>query len=132
MTSKIKAPTEKAIEKDILAFLRMKGAWCTKVQSGSAFLSYTTKTGEEHSRRILMADYGTPDIIGVINGHFFAIEVKRNEYLVRRWHTGKDARARAQKEALLSIQDRGGHAFIVYSLDDCQTQLEEEGLFTKK
>ena len=51
---------------------------------------------------------GVPDIIGIINGRFFGIEVK----------IGKDRQSAHQKEIEKEINDAGGVYFIAKSYDD--------------
>jgi hypothetical protein len=51
---------------------------------------------------------GVPDIIGIINGRFFGIEVK----------IGADRQSADQKEIEREINDAGGVYFVAKSYDD--------------
>jgi len=58
---------------------------------------------------------GIPDIIGIINGRFFGIEVK----------IGKDRQSADQKEIEKEIGDAGGVYFIAKSYDDYLNKIAE-------
>ena len=58
---------------------------------------------------------GVPDIIGIINGRFFGIEVK----------IGKDRQSADQKEVEKEIQAAGGVYFIAKSYDDYLNKIAE-------
>ena len=58
---------------------------------------------------------GVPDIIGIIDGRFFGIEVK----------IGKDRQSADQKEIEKEIGDAGGVYFIAKSYDDYLTKIAQ-------
>ena len=58
---------------------------------------------------------GVPDIIGIIDGRFFGIEVK----------IGKDRQSADQKEIEREIGDAGGVYFIAKSYDDYLNKIAE-------
>lgn len=70
-----------------------------------------TLNGKHHAR-------GVADILGVINGRFIAIEVKRPKGKV----------SDHQELFLQSIVDAGGIAFVAYSLDDVTINLQKFGV----
>jgi len=61
---------------------------------------------------------GIPDIIGIINGRFFGIEVK----------IGKDRQSADQKEIEREIDDAGGVYFIAKSYDDYLNKIAEHDI----
>jgi len=61
---------------------------------------------------------GAADILGVINGRFVAIEVKRPKGKV----------SDSQEDFLQSIVNAGGIAFIAYSLDDVIINFQKFGV----
>lgn len=58
---------------------------------------------------------GTPDILACISGRFFAFEVKRPSGTV----------AEIQKVQIKRIEDTGGVAAVVYSVEDVQKIIEK-------
>ena len=58
---------------------------------------------------------GVPDIIGIINGRFFGIEVK----------IGADRQSADQKEIEREINDAGGVYFVAKSYDDYLNKIAE-------
>lgn len=89
--------SEKNIEKSIKRYLDSIGAWHIKTH-GSIF-----------SRA------GTPDIIACLNGKFIAIEVKRPGGVV----------SALQEANIKLIEQAGGVALIVYSLEETKQHLEK-------
>ena len=68
----------------------IENCWFTKIQAGSI--------------------RGIPDIIGVLNGHFFAWELKRSEAEARK----KSPRQALQYYIIGKIQSAGGVGKVVY------------------
>lgn len=56
----------------------------------------------------MLATLGIPDIIGVINGRFIALELKKNKQEVRK------SRTKIQKYVLGKIAEAGGYASMLY------------------
>lgn len=78
--------TENEIQSSIIEYIRRAGGYCQRINSGSMFSTYTSKSGDFAHRRIKMADPGTPDILACINGRFIAIEVKKDKDAVDKWN----------------------------------------------
>lgn len=89
--------SEKAIENSIKRYLDSIGAWYIKTH-GSIF-----------------SKAGTPDILACVKGKFVAIEVKRPGGVV----------SALQEANIKLIEQAGGVALIVYSLEETQQHLEE-------
>ena len=92
--------SEKAIENKIKKFLDEIGAYHIK------------NHGSIYSRA------GTPDITGVIKGHFIGIEVKQPGGIV----------SPLQAAHIELIKQSGGIAFVAYSVDDVKQELRKAGL----
>lgn len=107
---RLTAPTEAEIQKSILAYLRLHGAFVVRVNSGAV------KVG---SRLVRFNDSpGCPDILACVGGRFIGIECKR-----------KGGRLRdSQRAALDAIRKAGGVSFVATSVDDVQRALRLEGL----
>jgi len=67
----MESATEKNLETTIIEYLRARGFYCQKIQSGAMFV----KRGP-HTYKVKLADEGTPDIMASIHGRFVGIEVK--------------------------------------------------------
>lgn len=130
---------ETNIEKAIKNYIFHSGGWAMKIQSGMIPMQYKGK-----SRMIHLADSGTPDMVGVLNGHFIGIEVKSNPEEVQKWimypqtATGKesnrknpDKRIEAQKEASKRIREAGGFFCVVCSVDEFENDLKSFGIIKK-
>ena len=91
---------EKTIERQIRNYLTSVGAWHIKTH------------GNMFSRA------GTPDILACVNGRFVAIEVKRPGGVV----------SELQKANIELIKKAGGVAFIAYSVEDVERNLQKEHL----
>ena len=61
---------------------------------------------------------GVPDIIGIINGRFFGIEVK----------IGADRQSADQKEIEKEVNDAGGVYFVAKSYDDYLNKIAEHDI----
>ena len=117
--------SEKEIELSIIGYIRAKGWWCQKLQSGAVFSSYTNRDGESKQHQITLADEGSPDIVACIEGRFFGIEVKKSKNEMDLWFQQKDQRSQSQKLHLEKIDECGGVAIITYSLDDFILLMEQ-------
>lgn len=105
--SKISSPTEKQIESLILDWLnRQSGIFAFKVNTVGVFDS-AKQIYRKTSRYVVP---GTADIIACIDGHFVAIEVKRNEACAKRMQPN-------QKAFLQHVSQTGGHALVVWELE---------------
>jgi hypothetical protein len=58
----------------------------------------------------MLALVGIPDIIGVVNGRFVALELKKNRKEAEKTH----GRVRLQGHILMLIRNAGGYAEFVY------------------
>jgi len=129
---------EQGIENAIKQFVICKGGFITKVQSGSVMKAYTNTQGITRQCKIKLAEAGTPDMMGVLNGHFIGVEVKKNDKEVQKWLAypnglrGKpvkfDKRVDAQKEASKQIRSAGGFFAIVSSVDELEEDLISVGI----
>jgi len=107
---KIGTPKEADIQRAILAYLRLLGAWVVRVNGGAVKVD---------KRFIRFTDtLGCPDILGVIGGRMLGIECKRHGGRLRP----------AQAECLDAIRKAGGVAFVATSIDEVKRCLEAEGL----
>lgn len=93
---------EKLFENKVKRFLDTRHAWYYKVFSG----------GYQRA--------GIPDIIGVCNGWFFAIEVKAE----------KGRPSELQKYEIRKIQEAGGYAIILYPKDFDRFKEDFDAYFT--
>lgn len=128
---------EKERETAIKELFFALGGWVTKVQSGMIMQTYKGK-----KRWIHLATKGTPDLLGCLNGHFVAIEVKKNETEKKRWHAypmglrgspvKHDPRVEAQKAMADKIKKSGGIFILACDLDDVERQLIEAGAMQQK
>lgn len=73
--------TETEIQKNIIGYLRIKGFYAQRINSGMTVLMYKGK-----KRVIRGADKGTPDILACIYGYFVGIEVKNGIKEVEKFH----------------------------------------------
>ncbi len=109
----MREPLEKEIQKDILVYLQLEGiyAWTNKTQGTydpirKAFRANNTKKG-------------VGDILALVgHGRFTSIEVKRKGGKV----------SPEQKAFIKDITDRGGIAFVAYSVKDAQDGLRQFGV----
>lgn len=120
---------EKAIENQILIWLRYNGFYAQKVQSGALMKSYTSKQGTKHYR-INLADEGTPDILACIRGKFVGIEIKKDLKEIQKWEKELDQRSRAQHHQQSLIRESGGITLVVCSVEDLETDLKTLNLFS--
>lgn len=114
---------EKAVETQIIMWIRTIGGYVQKVQSGAMLKGYAKKTPYGPINRmykINMADTGTPDLIGCIGGKFFAIEVKKDQKEIDKWRrtAETDKRSIAQHYQQDLIRNAGGITIIACSLEE--------------
>jgi hypothetical protein len=110
----MKAPLEKDVQKVILQYLRLLGAWAVRINSGAM-------KGDHKGKPWFMRfndQPGCPDILFCIAGRFGAIETKR---------VGGKA-TDLQKACLDAIRKAGGLAFVASSVADVERALKAEGL----
>jgi hypothetical protein len=120
---------EKQVEKSIMHYLAVIGAYAVKVQSGMLPQSYKGK-----NRMIHLAPQGTPDIIALFKGNYIGIEVKKDDKEVQKWirypYGAKgnivkhDPRIEAQKETGHTIAQKGGVFIICSSVDELERDLK--------
>ncbi len=106
MDKRISEPSEFQIETVILEWLNMqRGIFAFKVETGGF---YNVKKRRFQKRKSKFVLVGTADIIGTLNGRFFALEVK-----------SRTGRVSLDQLAFLKcVQDAGGIAGVVRSLED--------------
>ena len=97
---------ESEIQKAILELLRYRGVFCWRQNVGSFKVD---------NRFVSMGYKGISDIIGVLNGRFLAIEVKRPDGVL----------SEAQVEFLRKVRRAGGIAMVAQSLEDVVRLLED-------
>lgn len=90
---------EAAIVASILSALRARGAWCVKIHGG------------------MYQSAGIPDIIGVSDGRFFGLEVKR---------PGGKA-TQLQLLTIRRIREAGGIGAVVTSIDEAMGEVYGDG-----
>lgn len=110
----MKLPLEKDIQKAILKFLRLHGAFAVRVNSGMAVREYK---GKRHVMRGNDTP-GCPDILFALRGRFGGCEVKRPG--------GKPTEAQAS--ALDAVRRAGGVGFVADSIEAVERALRAEGL----
>ncbi len=129
--------TEKQIEKSIIQYLKLKGFWVEKMQSGHVFVDGSKSGGK--SRMInLGGSPGAPDILACINGRFVAIEVKKDEKTTKKWLRydlsksqyikGYDKRLEAQRRHRDQVLSNGGIHIITFSIEDLEGDLKHYNL----
>lgn len=107
---KLTTPTEAQIQRAILQYLRLLGAFAVRVNTDA------TKIGDRFIR--FNDAVGCPDILVCLGGRFVGVEVKR-----------KGGRLRPEQAACMdSIRKAGGLAFVARSVDDVHAALTAEEL----
>lgn len=101
-TKRSKSPANQ-LTADIIKWVSMKGGWATRVNSMGRMLNGKYIPGQ--------TERGTPDIMGVINGKFFGVEIKI-----------KDKQSEWQIEVQRKIELAGGHYFITHNFDEWMKQ----------
>jgi Holliday junction resolvase len=92
---------EKVIQREIRQFLERKGFFVFKS-------SAQNRVGSKENERWASCKKGIPDLIGLYQGEFWAIEVKRAYDDVKISTT--------QLQVMQEIRDKGGHAFACHSV----------------
>lgn len=109
--SQSKAETE--FIKTVREYLEYRGCVTTRVNAGLTILG----SEREGNRRVMRgAEKGTSDIIGCYKGRYFAIEAK----------VGKNKPTPAQETFLQAVREAGGIAFVAWSLDDIDKEMDWE------
>jgi hypothetical protein len=107
---KMTTPREKDIQRVIVDWLRLHGAWVVRVNGGAVKID---------RRFIRFSDtIGCPDVLFCLGGRFCAAEIKRPGGKLRP----------AQGECIDAINRAGGVAFVATSVDDVVAALRREGL----
>lgn len=110
---------ESDIQKGILEYLEWRRILVWRTNAGSAFRSYTNKSGISKMYKQTFAPPGTSDIIGITNtGLFLAIEVKV---------PGKEP-TEIQTQFINEINEKGGIAFVAHSIEEVQEALKSRGV----
>lgn len=131
MPKSTKLTNEKAIEKQCIELLRIRGIWCQKVHSGALMVA-----AGPARYRVNLADQGTPDIIACVKGRMLGIEVKDSPEECARWRrviqsylaTGDDDHTRTikpswEREVCQYLQHElirkaGGEVILCCSVDE--------------
>lgn len=131
---------ETQIEKAIKTFIFSKGGFIQKTHSGAIQKAYKARGGRWRTHVVHLADAGTPDMMGVLNGYFLGIEVKKDEKEVQKWlkyplglrgkPVKRDPRIEAQKHFAEKIKKAGGIFAIVSSVDELEEDLKKVGVIT--
>lgn len=87
--------SEAALQKKIIKYLEKKGAWVVKITACNK--------------------NGCPDILASYMGLFYAFEVKRED--------GKGVISKLQKYRITQINNSGGKAYVVNTLDQVKKLL---------
>jgi penicillin-binding protein-related factor A (putative recombinase) len=119
--------TEKIIENQILSFLSRKGFFVFKIQSTGIFDPTKRIYRKSHNPHHIK---GVSDILGIYNGVFLAIEVKK-PYISKRTNTIKhrtqeELSKLASEDQLLFINNvkrNNGIAFVADSIEIVEEQL---------
>jgi len=109
-----KAP-EKAIQKAILDYLKLRQIFCWRNNTGARKFDYRRKgDGKVTHNFFQWGKAGSGDILGMLkDGRFFSIEVKA---------VGKKA-SESQEEFMAEVRKNQGIAFVAYSVDDVAKNL---------
>lgn len=120
--------TEKQIENQILAYLRNKKIFAWKAQTTGVFdprKGVFRRSNNPHHIN------GVADILGIFEGRFLAIEVKKpyisKKTLGIKYRTQEEIQKLASEDQVTfidTIKDRGGVAFFADSVEVVEDQLE--------
>ena len=98
------SPKEIDLQREILAYLKLRGVLCWRNQAGVVF----------KGRVIRMAPEGSPDIVGCMpDGRFLGVEVKL---------PGNKLRDK-QAEFLAKLKDSNAVAFVAHSVKEVENNL---------
>jgi penicillin-binding protein-related factor A (putative recombinase) len=117
MSKKALAPTEKEIEKSILQYLEFLPECVAWKNQSSGLFDPTKKVFRKAKSKYLIN--GVSDILGIYQGKFLAVEVKRP--------TNKK-RTVEQNNFINMININGGIAFYASSIDEVKEKLKSEML----
>lgn len=113
---------ERAIEEQILTYLKMKGIFAFKVKTMGSFDPVTRgfRRISKWYRR------GVSDILGIYKGKFLAIEVKlpKRQIGEKKYAAGRPSTF--QKMFLQDVLDNGGISFIATSVEDVEEALKKQ------
>lgn len=112
---------EKSVETQCIIWIRTIGGYVQKVHSGGMFKSYAGKrSGVNRIYKMKLADAGTPDLLGCIQGKFFAIEIKKDQKEIDKWRrtAETDKRSIDQHHQQDLIREAGGITLIVSSVEE--------------
>ena len=111
---------EQQVKTDILQFLKMNGIKCWPNDSVGI---YDPKKRIHRKNRSQYYLKGTSDILGILpDGRFLAIEVKK-PYI--KGIQSKGTVSMEQKQFVQEINNRGGVAFVAYSIDCCVMNMRD-------
>lgn len=96
--------SEHQIQSDIIGYLRYKGFYVTRMNSGK--MRYTNARGG--TNLLHLHEAGTPDVLAIREGRCFFIEVKRPG--------NKPTRLQTMKMA--ELEEFGAKCIVAYSIDD--------------
>jgi hypothetical protein len=129
---------EQDIQKSIIEWLRYKGFYCQRIQSGGKLTSSRNRFGVQKQYMIKLCDEGTPDIFACIKGFFVAIEVKKDRqaaldmqkhmsHFIRNGNkfTSYNKRSVNQIHAAEDIRKAGGIALVVWSIEGLEELLQQ-------
>ena len=111
-------PKEKEIQRTILDWLRVKGAFPIRINSGAM-------QGDHKGKRWFLrftSEPGCADILCCLRGAFISVEVKRPGA------STAPTRKLAQESFAESVRRAGGIALVVTGIDDLERQLREAGV----
>lgn len=103
---------EKAIENQILSWLKIKKIFAFKVESVGVF---DQKLGRYRMKHSVHKRNGISDIIGIFENRFLAIEVKAL----------KGRLSDHQREFLEEVNENGGIGFVARSIEDVEQELNK-------
>lgn len=103
------APAQK-LTKAVTAYLDARGVYYWRNSSGGMY----TGTADGRGRYVRFGQPGVSDLCALVNGRFFAIEIK----------AGKDTLRPAQVRFLEQIEAAGGVAVVARSVEDVANAVE--------
>lgn len=113
----MRSPLEKDVQSAILQYLRLRGAFVLRVNSG-AF------AGEYKGRRRFVrfnSEPGCSDILGILaDGRFLACEVKRPGWKLR----AADHHEQEQASFLEAVRKRGGVGIFATCIEDVERAID--------
>lgn len=101
-------PLEKSVQKSVIAFLQLRGAFVIRTNSGGV------KFGDQFVK--FNSARGCSDLLVCYRGRWLALEVKRDE---------KAVPTDEQEAFLAEVKRAGGVAQVVRSIDDAKVILDQ-------